>query len=48
MLDLDTIGYFLFMEEQESKQKEQQDIFVVENKNDISTREEAPNSTISK
>lgn len=40
MIDLETIGYFLFMEEQEQKRK--QELFVVENENDISTEERPP------
>lgn len=38
MIDLDTIGFFLFMEEQEKKQ---QGIFVVENEDTIS-KEDGP------
>lgn len=40
MIDLETIGYFLFMEEQEQKRK--QELFVVENENLISTEERPP------
>lgn len=43
MIDLETIGYFLFMEEQEQKRK--QELFVVENEEMISKENRPPINT---
>ena len=42
MLDLETIGYFLYMEEMEKSQNNGQEVFVVENENDFSREKEPP------